>query len=120
MFYKSLGMLALAALMFGAVGCLVVKGNSTKEEGVMVSSATLNQVQPGETSAGWLRATLGEPTSSRKVDEHTEILRYDHKVVTEKGGAVFLIFAGGERHENTKSVLFELKDGIVARYWTEG
>lgn len=116
---KSIACIALAGCCFFISGCLISKANSTREQGVKVSQSTLNQVKPGETTESWLIATLGEPTSRRTVDEQTSVLRYDHKVVTSKGGAIFLIFSGAEKHEKTKTVLFETKDGVVSRYWTE-
>src|SRR5689334_6269822 len=90
-----------AAVMLTAGGCLVVKGNNTEESGVRVSQPTLDQIKPGETTEAWLVAALGEPSSRRSVDDHTQILRYDHTITNEKGGAVFLLFAGGESTEKT-------------------
>lgn len=119
MVLKSFACFVLAGCCFAASGCLISKTNSTREQGVKVSGSTLDQVKPGETTESWLLATLGEPTSRRPVDETTSVLRYDHKVVTSKGGAVFLIFAGAEKKEKTNSVLFETKDGVVTRYWME-
>jgi hypothetical protein len=117
--WKPLTTVLLAGCAMAAGGCLVMKGTQVQESGVRVSNATLNQVKPGETTEAWLRAALGEPTSTREVDERTRILRYDHRTVKESGGAVFLLFAGGESIEKTSSVIFEVQDGIVTRYWTE-
>ena len=108
-------MLALATMG----GCLVSKSRTVNESGVRVSKSTLNQVKPGETTEAWVVATLGPPSCRSLVDSGTEILRYDHRVETCKGGSVFLLFSGAEKLQTTNSVFFEMKEGVVARYWTE-
>jgi len=111
--------IVLAATTLVAGGCLVSKGSSMSEEGVKVSQPTLAQVEIGKTTESWLVATVGEPTSRRKVDEHVQVLRYDYKQRKNSGGYVFLIYAGGEREEKTSSAIFEVTDGVITRYWTE-
>ena len=112
--------LALAGtFLSAAAGCLVTSGSHTDERGTQVSEMTLNQIRPGETTEAWLLATAGEPTTRRAADEHTSILRYDHVTTTSSGGTVFLLFAGGKTKEKTSSVIFETKDGVIQRYWTE-
>lgn len=119
MFKTFISAVLLCAVVVSAGGCLVGKSRWERESGVRVSKSTLGQVKPGETTEDWVIAALGEPTSRNSVDEHTSILRYDHTVKINKGGYVFLIFAGGESIEEHNSVLFEVTDGVVDRYWTE-
>lgn len=109
----------LGLFLISAGGCLVMKGSSVEEEGVKLSEPTLSQVKLGETTEAWLVAAAGEPSSRRVIDDHTAILRYDHSITTAKGGAVFLIFAGGDEKTETTSTLFEVNDGVITRYWTE-
>jgi len=115
-----LACLALTGTVALASGCLVMKGQETSESGVKVTQSTLTQIKPSETTEAWLVAALGEPTSKRDVDEQTHILRYDHIVTTEKGGTVFLLFAGGESRQEKSTTYFEVKNSVVTRYWTEG
>lgn len=100
-------------------GCLVTSRSNTSESGAQVSQVTLSQIRPGETTEAWVLATAGEPTSRRAVDERTSILRYDHVTTTSSGGTVFLLFAGGSTKKESSSVIFEVTDGVVQRYWTE-
>ncbi len=109
----------LAALMCFGSGCLIVTGSRMEETGVKISGATLSQVTPGETTEAWLLAALGQPTERRTVDERTSILRYEYTLTTSKGGAVFLLFAGGDQKQETTATMFEITDGVVTRYWTE-
>jgi len=110
---------ALCGVMLTAGGCLISKSHSTHESGAKVSGPTLAQVKPGETAEAWLLAAVGEPTSSRDVDEHTHLLRYEHTVTTTKGGSIFLLYSGGESEQRKTSAVFEITNGIVTRYWTE-
>lgn len=112
--------LALAGgFLFASGGCLITSSSKTEESGTKVSQMTLNQIRPGETTETWLLATAGEPSSRRAADEHTSILRYDHVTTTSSGGTVFLLFAGNNKREQSSSVIFEVRDGVIERYWTE-
>ena len=91
----------------------------TAETGTKVSQVTLDQIRPGETTESWLLGVAGQPTSRRTVDDHSAILRYDHVTTTSSGGTVFLLFAGGSSKQKSSSVIFEVRDGVIQRYWTE-
>jgi hypothetical protein len=117
---RMIGLIALAGIAAASSGCLIVRGSSVDESGTKISSPTLNQIKPGETTEACLVATAGEPTRRSAVNEKTSILRYDHTVTTQKGGAVFLLFAGGDQKEERTSTIFEVVDGVVTRYWVEG
>lgn len=105
--------------LFAAAGCLVTSSSKTEESGTSVSQVTLNQIRPGETTEAWLIAAVGEPTTRRDAGEGTTILRYEHVTTTSSGGTVFLLFAGGSKKQKSSSVIFEVKDGVIQRYWTE-
>ena len=107
------------ALLMLAGGCLVTSGKHTSESGAKVSHVTLDQIRPGETTESWLIAAAGEPSSRRPIDEHSSILRYDHVTTTSSSGTVFLLFSGGSTKKQSTSVIFEVRDGVVQRYWTE-
>lgn len=119
MIQQMLALMLAAAFLFAAAGCLVTSSSKMEESGTKVSEVTLNQIRPGETTEAWLLAAVGEPTSRRDAGEGTSILRYEHVTTTSKGGTVFLLFAGGSKKEKSSSVIFEVKDGVVQRYWTE-
>ena len=112
--------LALAtAFLLVAAGCLVTSSKKTEESGVRVSQVTLDQIRPGETTEGWLVAAVGEPTTKREAGDGTAILRYEYVTTTSSGGTVFLLFAGGSKKKESSTVIFEVKDGVIQRYWTE-
>ena len=109
----------LAATLLG--GCLVTSTNQVQTRGTQVSQATLNQVEPGETTAGWLLAALGEPTERTPAPDQpgVEIWKYVHTVQDSGSGTVFLVFAGSHDRSRRTTTFFELSDGVVKRFWKE-
>lgn len=117
---RTIATLTLAgAILSLSAGCLMTSHSSVKESGAKVSSVTLDQIRPGKTTEAWLLAAAGEPTTRREVDAHTAILRYDHVTSSSSGGTIFLLFSGGSTKQKTSSVIFEVSDGVIQRYWTE-
>ena len=114
--------LLLATLAFNA-GCFIIHTDKrVRESGVPVSSKTLNQVKPGETSEAWVLAALGEPSNRTVVEQGgstTKILRYDHTTHKSDEGRVFLLFSGETDETRVRRTYFEIKDGVVTRYWTD-
>jgi len=55
----------IAGLLCILHGC---QGSASKR----VSTGTFDQIQPGVTTAAWLRTTLGEPTTRQQYTEHLE------------------------------------------------
>jgi len=112
----------LFTLGFNA-GCFIVHTDKhVRESGVPVSSQTLNQIKTGETTEAWLLATLGEPSDRTVVDEDeskVKILRYDHTVHKSDEGRVFLLFSGETDETKIRRAYFEIKNGVVTRYWTD-
>ena len=121
MLKQSVAVLFMAGVVACAGGCLVMSGKSIDESGVRVTSATLNQIQLGQTTEAWLVATLGDPTDRTEVEgqEGVAVLRYEHVECRSEGGAVFLLFAGGSDIEKRTTAYFEVVDGVITRYWME-
>ena len=113
--------LTVAAFLFTATGCLIGTSNSVKESGTPVSGTTLRQVEVGKTTESWLLATLGPPTTRAKVNDQpgVEILTYNHRVVRESHGHVFLLFSGSNEKVDSNRTFFEISDGVVSKYWSE-
>ena len=105
----------LAALAL-TTGCLFGSNSTVKRTGSDVSPATFEQIQPGTTTAAWVRATLGEPTTVSR-DAHGEVWAYACTEHVESDGYVFLIFGGSNTTETTRRAFVELRDGTVVRKW---
>ncbi|HEY2585172.1 MAG TPA: outer membrane protein assembly factor BamE [Tepidisphaeraceae bacterium] len=98
-------------------GCLVTSNSSQKRSGNYVADTTFDQIKPGETTEGWVQATLGKPTSTSRLDDGTEIWKYTYTERHEGSGSVFLIFGGSSADEKTHTAFVEIKDGFVRKAW---
>jgi outer membrane protein assembly factor BamE (lipoprotein component of BamABCDE complex) len=108
---------AIALLPLVAAGCLVTSNSSEHRSGNYVSDTTFSQIQPGKTTAGWVDATLGKPTSISRLDDGTEIWKYTYTERRNSDGAVFLIFGGSNSTETNHTAFVEIKDGVVRKAW---
>src|SRR5207249_7672800 len=89
----------MTGLMF-LTGCLVISDNKEKMEGKYISENTFAQIEPGKTTAAWVKATLGDPSDKTKDDTSgSEIWKYKYTEVKESNGAIFLLFGSSNRKE---------------------
>jgi outer membrane protein assembly factor BamE (lipoprotein component of BamABCDE complex) len=117
---RRLALLLLASallLPMAAGGCLVTSNSSQHRSGNYVADTTFDQIKPGQTTEGWVDATLGKPTSISRLDDGTEIWKYTYTERHDSSGAVFLIFGGSSSEEKTHTAFVEIKDGIVRKAW---
>ena len=118
-YYRSSGLLwlmSIALLLSCGTGCLVSSNSSSQESGNYVSDATFSQVEPGKTTAAWVRATMGPPTSIAHVNDQ-EIWRYTYTQRKDSSGAVFLVFGGHSETETDHTAFVQIKDGVVVKAW---
>lgn len=118
---RTITVLTLLSFTLAAGGCLVTSKKRVDESGTRVSPATLNQIELGETTEGWVRATLGPATAVSSVpdNENMKLLRYTYTKEKSSSGSIFLIFGGSSRERETTTTYFEVTDGVVTRHWTE-
>jgi len=106
---------AMLACMSGCIVCQV------DEEYTGVEDKMLKEIECGQTTRDWLVETFGEPTELLMADDGSEILRY--KCVKKKDNQ-FVMFPPPivirDDKEVEHFVAFEIRDGIVQRYWKEG
>jgi outer membrane protein assembly factor BamE (lipoprotein component of BamABCDE complex) len=111
-------MIILLAAIPLLAGCLVMSSNKEKTEGKYVAENTFAQIEPGKTTAGWVKATLGDPSEKTHDDTSgSDIWKYNYTQVKEGDGAVFLIFGGSSRKESKGTAFVEFKDGVVTKKW---
>jgi outer membrane protein assembly factor BamE (lipoprotein component of BamABCDE complex) len=97
-------------------GCLVSSSSKSKVSGNFVPPATFDQIEPGKTTAAWVKATLGEP-SSRDTADGAEVWKYNYTEEKDSSGAIFLLFAGSDKKEHQHIAYVEIKDGVVTKKW---
>ena len=98
-------------------GCLVAHSSDQHISGNYVPDTTFDRIEAGKTTAAWVKATLGEPSSKDKVDENSEVWKYSYTEKKESSGAVFLIFGGSDTSEKQRAAYVEMKDGVVKNKW---
>lgn len=108
--------IALCLLLLTS-GCLITSASSEHRSGNYVSDSTFNQIQPGKTTEGWVDATLGKPTSISRLEDGTQVWKYDYTETRDSSGAVFLLFGGSSSTETHHTAFVEIKDGIVRKAW---
>jgi hypothetical protein len=102
-------------------GCLMKHRSHTYERstGSPILKSDLDQVELGVTTKDWVLDTFGPPTRVRNFKDDSEILIYERSERTEHEFSFFLIFSS-ESSEVTKETLsFEIRDGIVRKYWLD-
>ncbi len=109
--------LCLCFLLLALGGCLVSSNSTSSRSGTYVSDSAWRRIEPGETSAAWLAATLGEPSDKKTLDDGTEVWKYQYTEHKQNNGHVFLLFEGSSNKEKTAAAIVELKDGVVVRKW---
>jgi len=109
---------ALLATSLLVVGCVVCE---TDEQYTGIENETLKQVECGQTTRDWVVETFGEPSEQVLRDDGTEILKY--KCIRKKDNK-FVMFPPpiviNDEKDVEHTVAFEVRDGIVRRYWKEG
>jgi hypothetical protein len=117
--YSEIGLFAvLLAVSVLVVGCVVCQ---TDEQYTGVDNHKLKEVKCGQTTRDWVIETFGEPSEQITTDDGSEILKY--KCVRKKDNQ-FVMFPPPivitDEKDEKHTVAFEVRDGIVQRYWKEG
>ena len=107
---------SLLALML-LTGCLVAHSSNQSYSGNYIPQDTFDRIEPGKTTAAWVQATLGEPSSREKVDGNTEVWKYSYTERKESSGAIFLIFGGSDKKEQQHVAYVEMSNGVVSKKW---
>jgi hypothetical protein len=88
-------------------------------EGPAVSAKTFRQVKAGQTSKEWLLGVFGEPTRTARTPDGAEVMTYIYtrKVNSNFSFPPFLDLDGTKEQRTT--YYFELRNGVVAKRWSE-
>ena len=110
---------ALIAATLPLAGCLIRSSSSSRLRGDYVGPTTFSQIEPGETTAEWVRAVLGEPTRRETLDDGSQIWVWSHERRRKSSGGVFLIFGGSSDRETVGRAYVQIEDGIVTKAWRD-
>src|SRR5213083_933168 len=86
----SMNRIVALSLLLLVSGCLVSSSHEERVTGNYVADNTFSQIQPGKTTAGWVKATLGDPSTKTEVKESgTEVWKYQYTEHKDGSGAIF-------------------------------
>jgi hypothetical protein len=113
-----LGCLAggIAAISLTA-GCItVIDGDSSvSATGRYVAEGTMDQIKPGETTAQWVEAALGTPTTTITLDDGSEIWRWQWQRTRHNSTEVFLLIDSSGTRRTGGTAWVQIRDGIVVK-----
>lgn len=117
---RSVLRILIAALLLGtASGCVTVRIDAGDKEMDRQTRAKLAQMKEGQTTREEIVKALGPPTRSIKFGKGRELITYEHGRKARTGVTLFLLLNWTTQDEATAELCFELKDGILVRYWTK-
>lgn len=100
-------------------GCFIWNSDvSYGEKGAPLSGSTLEQIECGKTTRDWLTGTLGEPSEQSTTDGGVELLKYKYSKTQESNVVMPFVIVNDEK-KNEQTVYFQVKDGVVQKYWVE-
>lgn len=110
-------------LCMAITGCISIISTHSSETSKgncdMLSSGRLAIVTTGETTKTQLLEEFGEPTNARDLGEGVEILRYECKEISKDHFSFLFLINVHSTETEEEAVNFELKDGVVLRYWRD-
>lgn len=120
---RKLNMAIGAAALAGASvmgGCLVGGSSSVRSSGTYVSGETLALIDEGQSTERELLDLLGAPSRTMRHHDGRTIYAYQYTMDAKSSGGVFLIAGGSSRARVERTTYFEITDGVVTRFWTDG
>ena len=119
MWIRTIAICVILLMCFMISGCIVCSETTNQESGKKVKGSVLKQLEPGETTKEWTLSALGPPSSRNKLDDGTEIFKYEHSKTVCKEFSIFLLLDSESEKKTNQSVCLEFKDDTLTKYWTE-
>ncbi len=97
-----------------------MQGPTIEYEGIYISDALLDRVDEDETTADWILAVFGEPTSRAELNDGTEIWKWSYTPKAQT--ASLLSLWGGTQDEprlQPSSAYLQLRNGKVIDKWRD-
>jgi outer membrane protein assembly factor BamE (lipoprotein component of BamABCDE complex) len=113
----------IVVLAFGVMilsGC-VVNRSSTRylPQDPAIGKAGLKSVKIGKTTKDEIVGVFGAPSAQSISTDGIETLKYNYGKKTEGDFCAFLFVVLRNDKEERMTIYFEIKNGVVAKYWKE-
>jgi len=119
MWQRTIKLVVILLICFVTSGCIVSTENTSQERGKKLKNSSLRKLEPGVTTKDWTVSVLGTPTSRSKLDNGTEVLKYEYSKTVNHELVIFLLLGSESEKTTRESVCLEFKDDILTRYWSE-
>ena len=119
MWKRTIALVVILLICLVTAGCIVSTENTSQERGKKLKNSSLRKLEPGVTTKDWTVSVLGTPTSRSKLDNGTEVLKYEYSKTVNHELAIFLLLGTESEKTTSESVCLEFKDNILTRYWSE-
>lgn len=111
---------ALALVLLVCSGCLATRRSDTTTRGREIATGELAGLTEGKTTRADIVGAFGAPTQTLALGEGKELLVYVYEQEEKAHGSIFLLYGWNSTTTRVVRFNFELQDGVLARYWTEG
>lgn len=109
--------LALGVIVL-LTGCLAGGSSHSDITGTYVSSDALAQITPNNTRREFVEATLGQPSSKKKLEDGREIWRYFYTRTKKSNGYVLFVFGGSNTEQRQETTVIQFTpEGVVEKVW---
>ena len=110
-----LGVLILG-MMLSTPGCLMNISATSVQSGTAAEKTSAADIVVGETTRDQVITQLGEPASSRTLEDGTEVLVYEGVVRESATFSMFLLINVQSKKTKTNTVTIKVRDGVVIDY----
>ena len=113
-------MLIVLSVLFN--GCSIIEHRSYSSQtssGPALAQGRIEKIEPGVTTKAWILDSFGPPTKERDFGDGNEVMEYERSYVTENRFKLFLIFKTENTKKSKETLIIDLKNGIVQKYWLQ-
>jgi outer membrane protein assembly factor BamE (lipoprotein component of BamABCDE complex) len=112
----ALALLAAAPMLSG---CLVNSHSHSEFTGHYIGANTLQQIEPGKSKEDFVVATIGTPTTKTRLEDGSEVWKYEYRKRTSGNGTIFLLLNTSNSTEKEGAVYVIFRDGVVEKVWRD-
>jgi hypothetical protein len=112
--------LVISSFLF--IGCSIVQHKSYTSQtssGPALAQGKIDKIEPGVTTKASIIDAFGLPTTERDFGDGNEVLEYLRSYRTENMFSLLLVFTTENVKKSDETLIIDLKDGIVQKYWLE-
>lgn len=110
-------LVVLTVLMMVAPGCWSNGRSLLPPKSRLIGQETLDRIEPGKTTADWVSAVLGPPSSVVELaDSPGEIWKYRYKLVA---GGSYRLHAGSTQSGSSRTIYIQFEQDVVTDSWMD-